>query len=127
MSDPLANDGTARGERGLAMNMADVLLCSVDIYRLQSQGTGDEKGDHPLGSSAQTAFLSRGKFVVCERPKLEQEDALTMELRAFLYSIRKGEKPLVSGQDGRKALSLALKIMKCLQEHAHWIQKSRHP
>lgn len=106
---------------------ADFLNHSVDIYRLQSRGTGDEKGDHPLGSSAQTALLSRGQFVVCERPKLEQEDALTMELRAFLCSIRKGEKPLVSGQDGREALALALKIMKCLQEHTHWIQKTRHP
>lgn len=100
---------------------ADFLNRSLEIYRLKSQGPQSDGEDQPLGPSAQTVFLSKGQSVICERPKLEQKDALALELCAFLNSIRSGEKPAVSGEDGRKALALALEIMKHLQEHVKWI------
>jgi predicted dehydrogenase len=44
----------------------------------------------------------------------EQTDALKCEIEAFLRSIATGKPPVVSGEDGRKALETALKIIKKL-------------
>jgi predicted dehydrogenase len=44
----------------------------------------------------------------------EQTDALKCEIEAFLNSITAGKPPMVSGEDGRKALETALKIIKRL-------------
>jgi predicted dehydrogenase len=44
----------------------------------------------------------------------EQTDALKCEIEAFLDSISTGKPPVVSGEDGRKALETALKIIKKL-------------
>lgn len=44
----------------------------------------------------------------------DQTDALKCEIEAFLDSIARGTPPVVSGEDGRKALETALKIIKKL-------------
>jgi predicted dehydrogenase len=106
---------------------ADFLNRSVEIYLLKGKGSTEEGEDSPLGPLAQTALLSKGRSVVCQRPRLEKEDALALELSAFLNSIRKGEMPAVSGREGRQALDLALKVMSRIQEHAHWIQEFHLP
>lgn len=106
---------------------ADFLNRSVEIYRLKGTGSTEDVEDQPLGPLVQIALLSKGRSVVCERPRLGQEDALALELSAFLNSIGNGETPAVSGQEGREALDLALKVMSRVQEHAHWIQEFHLP
>lgn len=101
----------------------DFLNRSVEIYRLQSRESTVKEADQPLGALAGTALQERGQWVVCERPQLEQKDALAMELHSFIDCIRKGDRPVVSGQDGREALALALKVMMRLQEHVQRIQE----
>lgn len=49
-----------------------------------------------------------------EEHRFDQTDALMCEIEAFLESITKGIPPVVSGEDGRKALETALKIIKKL-------------
>jgi len=44
----------------------------------------------------------------------EQTDALKCEIEAFLNAIKSGKPPVVTGEDGRKALETALKIIKKL-------------
>jgi len=51
----------------------------------------------------------RGQVVIEERT-YEQGDALRMEIEAFLRSIRAGEPPAVSGEDGLRALETAIRI-----------------
>ncbi len=46
----------------------------------------------------------------CVDNALDKGDAILAEIEAFCHSIRTGEKPLVSGEDGLKALKTAIQI-----------------
>lgn len=48
--------------------------------------------------------------VTMEARSFEQSDSLMAEVRSFVDSVRKGMAPAVTGEDGRRALELALKI-----------------
>lgn len=52
--------------------------------------------------------------VKIEEKVLEQEDALKEEIIAFLESVQTGKPPVVSGDDGKRALETALRINKKL-------------
>jgi predicted dehydrogenase len=45
-------------------------------------------------------------------------DQLTLELQDFLHSVRSGERPRVSGDDGRDALALASRVLESIRTHA---------
>ncbi len=51
------------------------------------------------------------------KPKIMAEEPLQAELRSFLQSVRMRFKPVVSFQDGRRALALALDIVAAIREH----------
>jgi hypothetical protein len=103
---------------------ADFLNHAVEIFRLRrDEGPGDP-GRHPLGDVVQEILLAKGQTIVCQHPTLEKRDALQLQLRSFLESIG-GQRPVaVSGEDGRRALQLALDIMDRLTEHARWVRAS---
>ena len=52
--------------------------------------------------------------VEAEEQSFEQGDALKNEIEAFLAAIANGTPPVVSGEDGRRALETALMINKKL-------------
>jgi predicted dehydrogenase len=52
--------------------------------------------------------------VAMEKKSFEQGDALLAEIRAFVDSVKNGATPLVTGEDGKRALELALQINKKL-------------
>jgi predicted dehydrogenase len=54
--------------------------------------------------------------VVIEERNYEQGDALKLEIEAFLRSIREGGAPVVSGEDGLRALETAIRITELVQE-----------
>lgn len=47
-----------------------------------------------------------------EKETFEQADALMSEIKAFIESIKTGKPPVVSGEDGKRALEIALTINK---------------
>jgi len=51
-------------------------------------------------------------------PKLAKKDPLTLELEHFIQCVQEKKTPLVSGQHGRDALSLAREVLANLQIHA---------
>jgi predicted dehydrogenase len=53
------------------------------------------------------------------KPPIEPGEPLRLEIEAFLESVRTRSAPKVSGQDGREALALALKINAAIADHAH--------
>ena len=63
-------------------------------------------GQHP------TAGLSLKKLPVVEG------EPLRLEIESFLNAVRTREKPLVSGDDGRAALALALEVNEAIAAHA---------
>ncbi len=51
------------------------------------------------------------------RPQVTAEEPLSAELKAFLHSVRSRSTPLVSLDDGRRALVTALDILAVIREH----------
>ena len=56
------------------------------------------------------------------RPAIVAEEPLRAELRSFLEAVRTRSKPLVSFEDGRRALALALDIVAAIREHGKKVQ-----
>ncbi len=52
-----------------------------------------------------------------QRPKVDAEEPLRAELKAFLQAVRERSVPLVSLEDGRRSLALALDIVHSMAEH----------
>jgi len=63
----------------------------------------------PAGTS-----VTPGQVVIEER-SYEQGDALRLEIEAFLKAIREGRPPVVSGEDGLRALETAIRITELVQ------------
>jgi len=51
------------------------------------------------------------------KPPIEQEEPLHAELRSFLSAVRRVNAPVVTLEDGRRALALALDILTQIEEH----------
>ncbi|MGZ4733936.1 MAG: Gfo/Idh/MocA family oxidoreductase [Terriglobales bacterium] len=56
------------------------------------------------------------------KPPIVAEEPLQAELRSFLDSVRTRSQPLVSFEDGRRALALALDIVAAIREHSDKVQ-----
>jgi predicted dehydrogenase len=56
------------------------------------------------------------------KPSIVMEEPLHAELRSFLESVRTRSQPLVSFEDGRRALALALDIVTSIREHGRKVQ-----
>ena len=56
------------------------------------------------------------------KPAIVAEEPLRAELRAFLEAVRTRSKPLVSFEDGRRALAVALDIVAAIHEHGQKVQ-----
>jgi predicted dehydrogenase len=58
-----------------------------------------------------------GKTIVYRRPATADHDMLTAEIESFLDSINKKIPPKVTGEDGKRALEVALEIKRKAEEH----------
>jgi predicted dehydrogenase len=52
------------------------------------------------------------------KPQVQQAEPLRLEIESFLESVRARNTPLVSAEEGRAALALALEINRAIAEHA---------
>ena len=53
------------------------------------------------------------------RPPVTQGEPLRLEIEAFLKAVQDGAQPIVSGEDGRAALALAIDITAAIETHMH--------
>jgi predicted dehydrogenase len=81
-----------------------------DVFRLSVK-----PAPNPVADSA-TGFAM--PEVVPSKPQVVDEEPLRAELRSFLEAVRDRSKPVVTLDDGRRALSVALDILKAIQEHS---------
>ncbi|GBC81037.1 scyllo-inositol 2-dehydrogenase (NAD(+)) [bacterium HR10] len=63
--------------------------------------------------------LGQRPRIVTERVPVAKDEPLRAQLQSFLRCVREGTPPLVSGEDGRKALALALRILAAIEAHGH--------
>jgi predicted dehydrogenase len=66
--------------------------------------------------------LSKGPQFLAESGGSDASDALEMELKSFIEAVRTRSRPLVGGEDGKKALAMALQINQEIK-----IAQSAHP
>ena len=84
----------------------DLLLGLTEVYKVT-----DDRNSNP--TAAMTVPLQNGsdeKFIVYEKPNIANEDPLQMELMNFINSIQGKETPIVTGEEGRNALEVAIQI-----------------
>lgn len=86
-------------ERKLRIFQDDAYL-SVDLQQ-KILTVVRKKAAGPVESPAQVAI---------DEQSFDQGDALRSEIEAFLHAVRTGTRPVVSGEDGLKALETAIKI-----------------
>ena len=71
---------------------------------------------------AETGLPYSNPGIAVARPEVIREEPLHAELRAFLQAVRERSHPLVSLEEGRRALSLALDILGVIREHGRRIK-----
>jgi predicted dehydrogenase len=78
-----------------------------DLYVSIDCGTFHVRTVRKEGPAASPDGMPR---IVSSEQQFEKADPLLAEIRAFLDSVRAGREPPVTGEDGRRALEVALKI-----------------
>ena len=88
----------------------DFLQKVSEVYRLEEEGM---EPDVVLG---EIGVGERKRKVVYRRPKIPEGGGLRKELEAFVQTVR-GEHPVaVSGEEGREALSVAIRVLEAMEE-----------
>ena len=94
---------------------------SVDYGRqdvFQIRVTQEEKFSlHSLMSFAESPSSVPIPGVTLNRPRVESEEPLRAELKSFIDAVRRRSQPLVTLEDGRRALGVALSILSAIEEH----------
>jgi len=71
-----------------------------------------------LAAMAQSAGQHPSAGLSLSKVAVEQGEPLRLEIEAFLAAVRERSVPVVSGEDGRAALALALEINRAIADHA---------
>ena len=79
-----------------------------------------------IGGDGEAAGMpSVNPQIKVSKPPVTAEEPLHAELKAFLASVRRRSKPLVSLEDGRRALAVALDIVAAIREHGKKVKLDR--
>ncbi len=84
-----------------------------------AEGTGEFLRLREGVTLASPEALQLGLPGLVERIELtgDGKEPLRAELESFLGAVRSGTEPVVTGDDGRRALAVALEIVNCIHEH----------
>ena len=79
-----------------------------------------------IGGDGEAAGMpSVNPQVKVSKPPVTAEEPLHAELKSFLGSVRRRSKPLVSLEEGRRALAVALDIVAAIREHGKKVKLDR--
>ncbi len=95
----------------------DLLDKSIEVYKLVPTVVSKEHSSSERNIVGKIPVEKIGKTVIYERPKVENQDMLTLELKSFLACVKDRTRPKVSGLEAKKALEVALEIERKAQEH----------
>jgi len=91
----------------------DFITGVSEVFRLLSS---DEVTKNNFISFGEIGVGEKKRLIVYEQPELKEVNALKYELQLFVNSILELKKPLVSGEDGIKALKVAEMIIQKIEE-----------
>jgi predicted dehydrogenase len=75
-----------------------------------------------VGENAAAGTPSVNPQIKVAKPPIVVEEPLQAELRAFLHAVRMRSEPVVSLEDGRRALALALDVVAAIRDHGQKVQ-----
>ncbi len=93
----------------------DVLVFTVDAAGAAMYALAQGHAGQPLTADALSALIKPAK------PAVVAEEPLRAELRSFLEAVRRRSQPMVSLEDGRRALALALDILAAIAQHSRHV------
>jgi predicted dehydrogenase len=95
----------------------DFFTKTMEVYRLVEAESLSEEEKKRKTVVGNIPVEKVGKTVIYERPEVEDRDMLTAEIKSFIDSVKTKTPPLVSGEDGKRALEVALEIKEKAEEH----------
>ena len=93
----------------------DFLLGLTEVYRILDAQEKDPNAvvTSPLDQNG------RHRQIVYEKPEVEKINALRIEMENFVDSVGGNGRPIVTGEDGREALRIALLVHEQIQQDIH--------
>lgn len=91
----------------------DFLDGVAEVFRLLDENDESAKTTMMLGA------IERGiqkRNIVYEQPEIKEVNALKYELELFIDAVQNGTEPVVGGEDGLRALTVAQEIMQKIQQ-----------
>lgn len=83
-----------------------------EVFRLVPTDQAVETGHINFG---EMGIGEKKKKIIYEQPEVREVNALQYELNLFVQSVRKNERPVVSGEDGLRALIVAEEIIEKIE------------
>lgn len=93
----------------------DFLQKFSEIYQLIDADEGSLQPNLIPIEFGQVDKFGKAKKITYERRQVEEANALKMELESFIESVRTGSRPVVSGEEGREALRVAIAITEMIK------------
>jgi predicted dehydrogenase len=75
-----------------------------------------------VGDEGENGMPSVNPQIKVTKPEIVAEEPLHAELKAFLHAVRTRGKPVVSLEEGRRALAVALEVVKTIAEHGQKVK-----
>jgi predicted dehydrogenase len=72
-----------------------------------------------VGAEGKSGAPTVNPQIQVAKPPVTSEEPLHAELKSFLHAVQQSSTPVVSLEDGRRALALALQIVAAIREHAN--------
>src|ERR1035437_12643 len=91
----------------------DFIAGVAEVYRLVP---ADQQLLTPAISFGEIAVGDKKKRVIYEQPEIKEVNALKYELEIFVNSVTAGKNPVVTGEDGLRALKVAQIIIEKIEE-----------
>jgi predicted dehydrogenase len=93
-----------------------------DVFMLTVKPAAEGPDLHSTEPKAGSTETPGSRFsppeIVASKPEVVSEEPLRAELRSFLEAVAGRTRPLVSLEDGRRALDLALRVRSRMEEHS---------
>jgi predicted dehydrogenase len=86
---------------------------TAEVFRLVDPSDSAANATMLLG---QIDAGARKRNIIYEQPEIKEVNALKYELELFVKAIQTGERPIVTAEDGRRALQVAQEIMARIQD-----------
>ncbi len=90
----------------------DFQIGQADVFRLGNEG---ESGNWSTMLLGQIGEGKKKRNIIYEQPEVKKINALKYELESFIDCVQNNKRPIVSGEDGFRALEVAQMIMNKIQ------------